>query len=343
MKILSVLVVTLLFWLSPVWAANEGELDEGLVNPGYVQKPEWFKVSFLDLREDVAEAAVDGKRVILYFYQDGCPYCEKLIKTNFTQRDIVAKTRKNFDVIAINMWGDNTVTDLQGREVSEKQFSVEQKIQFTPTLLFLDERGGVALRVNGYYPPHKFMTALDYVAGHHDKSLAFRDYLAQQAPVAATGMLHIEKGFLQPPYDLRRKAGDKPLLVLFEQKECPGCDELHGEAFRRIETRKLLGAFDVALVDIWDKALLKTPAGRRLPTREWIQEQKIQYTPTLVFFDTTGKEVFRTEAYLRPFHLQSAMDYVASGAYKTQREFQRFVQERADQMREQGIEVELWQ
>ena len=62
----------------------------------------------------------------------------------------------------------------------------------------------------------------------------------------------------------------------------------------------------------------------------------------MVFFDDSGREVFRTEAYLRPFHLQSAMEYVASGAYRKQPEFQRFVQERADHMREQGMTVDLW-
>lgn len=342
MRTLVALVVTFLFGMSPVWAATEGALDEGLVNPGFVQKPGWFKASFLDLREDVAEAAAAGKRVMLYFYQDGCPYCEKLINTNFAQRDIVAKTRENLDVIAINMWGDNTVTDLQGNEVTEKQFSVGMKVQFTPTLLFLDEQGNVALRINGYYPPHKFMTALDYVAGHHERALAFREYLAQQSPVAASGKLHIERGYLQPPYDLRRKAGDKPLLVLFEQKECPVCDEMHAEAFQRKESRELLAAFDVAVVDIWDKSSLTAPSGKRLPAREWAREQHIQYAPSMVFFDAGGDEVFRTEAYLRPFHLQSAMAYVASGAYKSQPEFQRFVQERADHLREQGIEVDLW-
>ncbi len=328
--------------MGQAWAANEGVLEQGMVNPGYVQKPDWFKASFLDLREDVAEAAAENKRVLLYFYQDGCPYCEKLINTNFAQRDIVAKTWENFDVIAINMWGDNTVTDLQGNEVSEKSFSVGLKVQFTPTLLFLDEQGRVALRINGYYPPHKFMAALDYVAGRQEQKLTFREYLAKVDPAAARGKLHIEKGFLQPPYDLQRKAGDKPLLVLFEQKECPVCDEMHGEAFRRLETRKLLAAFDVVLIDIWDKTPLTTPTGKRLPTAEWVRELQVQYAPSLVFFDVSGKEVFRTEAYLRPFHLQSAMDYVASGAYKTQTEFQRFVQDRADHMREQGIEVDLW-
>jgi len=336
------LVFMLLFGFNAAFAAEGETLDEGYVNPGYVEKPQWFKSSFLDLREDVAEAADAGKRVMLYFYQDGCPYCEKLINTNFSQKTIVDKTRKDFDVIAINMWGDNTVTDLQGNEVSEKAFSRNIRVQFTPTLLFLDENGDVALRINGYYPPHKFMVALDYVAGKHEEDIAFREYLAKRNPEKASGKLHREKRFLQPPYDLQRQVGDKPLLVLFEQKECATCDEMHGDAFRRPQSHKLMRKFDVAVIDIWSADELTTPDGQRLSEKAWAKSLGIQYAPSMVFFDHEGKEVFRTEAYLRPFHLQSAMDYVASGAYLEQPEFQRFVQERADKLEAQGVHVDIW-
>ena len=38
----------------------------------------------------------DGRRLLVYFGQDGCPYCKKLMVTNFSQRSIVEKTRRNF-------------------------------------------------------------------------------------------------------------------------------------------------------------------------------------------------------------------------------------------------------
>ena len=66
------------------------------------------------------------------------------------------------------------------------------------------------------------------------------------------------------------------------------------------------------------------------------------YAPTIVFFDTAGIEVFRIDAYLRPFHLASALDYVASQAYLTQPSFQRFIQARADRIRKAGGTIELW-
>ena len=333
-----------LLLLAPLslWAAQEGALEAGLTNPGHVDKPAWFKNSFLDLREDVAEAAAANKRLILYFYQDGCPYCEKLINTNLAQLDIEQKTRKHFDVVAINMWGDSTVTDMAGNEVSEKQFAVGLKVQFTPTLLFLDEQGKVALRTNGYYPPHKFLAALDFVAEKREGRERFADYLTARNPQQASGRLHIGTGYMQPPYDLQRQAGDKPLLILFEQHDCPACDEMHGEALRRPESIKLLQAFDIVLLDIWSRQPLTTPDGRRLATDKWAKELGIQYAPSMLFIDDQGSAVFRSEAYLRPFHTQSVLEYVASGVYKSQPEFQRFVQDRADHLREQGVEVDIW-
>ncbi len=335
------LLLGLSLWAPLLFAAGEA-LEAGMVNPGYVQRPAWFKESLLDLREDLAEAAQAGKGVLLYFYQDGCPYCERLISVNFSQQQISAKARSSFEVIAINMWGDREVTDLKGKQVSEKVFARAMKVQFTPTLLFLDANGRMVLRVNGYYPPHKFAAALDYAGGAGLPGESFADYFTRLNPAPASGQLHSEPGFMQPPYRLAIKGAKKPLLVLFEQKECPACDEMHEEAFQRAETRALLHRFDVAVIDIWSDAPLQSNTGERLTAREWARRLNIQYTPSLLFFNTMGKEVFRTEAYLRPFHIQSALDYVSSGAYREEKEFQRFVQSRADALREGGSEVDIW-
>jgi thioredoxin-related protein len=62
----------------------------------------------------------------------------------------------------------------------------------------------------------------------------------------------------------------------------------------------------------------------------------------VVFFDDTGKEVFRLEAYLRPFHFASSFEYVGSGAWRKEPEFQRFLQNKAEHMKESGEKLELW-
>jgi thioredoxin-related protein len=341
MRLSGLLLVVTLF--SPLQAAEgEAGLASGLVNPGFHEKPAWFKQSFLDLQEDVKEAAAEGKRVMLFFHQDGCPYCAKLLNENFTLKEIVEKTVEDFQVIAINIWGDNEVTDLDGEVTSEKRLAEKLKVMYTPTLLFLDEQGRRVLRVNGYYPPHKFSAALDYVASRQESKQSFRDFLASRQPVPASGKLHREEHYLQPPFDLQRAASSgKPLLVLMEMKQCPPCDELHQDILKRETIRRTLDQFDVALVDIWSSDPVVTPSGETLASTEWAAALKVNYAPSMLFFDAQGREVFRTEAYLRGFHTKAAMEYVLSGSYREQPNFQRYVQARADEMEARGIHIDL--
>ena len=308
------------------------------------EPPAWFKQSFLDLRDDVKEASSAGRRVMLYFYQDGCPYCSKMLQNNFGQKAIADKTRQHFDVIALNIWGDREVVDLSGKAMPEKAFATAQKVQFTPSLLLLDEKGEVALRLNGYIPPHKFSAALDFVGQRLEKKQNFSDYLAAKVREPASGQLHGEAWLMKPPLKLAaaQKTG-KPLLVLFEQKECAACDELHEEAFTRSDVAALLKQFQVAQIDMAARESVQTPAGETLAARDWARRIGVFYTPSLLFFDAKGREVFRVEGYLKSFHLASSLEYVASGAYRTQPEFQRFIETRAAQRRAKGERVELMQ
>ena len=59
------------------------------------EPPAWFTESLLEMREDVAAAAADGKRVMLYFGQDGCPYCKRLMEVNFRQATLARKAERN--------------------------------------------------------------------------------------------------------------------------------------------------------------------------------------------------------------------------------------------------------
>jgi thioredoxin-related protein len=97
----------------------------------------------------------------------------------------------------------------------------------------------------------------------------------------------------------------------------------------------------VALLDMWSQDMLARPDGMTVSAAQWAQELKIQYAPSAVFFDVEGREVFRTEGYLKAFHVQSSMDYVASGAYREQPSFQRYIGARADALEAQGIHVDL--
>ncbi len=345
-----ILSLALLLLTSAIWAedppANISSLNAGLVNPGYEEKPAWFKESFLDIREDVKEATDSNKRVILYFYQDGCPYCAKLLKDNFGKQETADKTQKHFDVIAINMWGDRSVTDFDGKDATEKTFAADLKVQYTPTLLFLDESGKVVLRVNGYYAPEKFELALDFAAGKHDKEGSFKDYYAKlktAGKAAKTDKTYNLPGSLPAPLRLQdtHKDEKRPLMVIFAQQDCETCDELFNDILKRKELAYSLSNLDVAVVNPDEDGDIQTPDGKEMKISDWAKSLNIQYSPSLVFFADDGKETFRTEAYLKAFHTHGAMDYVISGAYRWQPEFQRYLQHRREVLAEHGFPADL--
>jgi thioredoxin-related protein len=318
--------------------ASQAAKVEGV---GHYEIPDWFKQSFLVLKEDVAEAAAANKRVMIFFHQDGCPYCAQLVNLNFSQKSIVDYTRKHFDSLDINMWGDREVTDVDGKVYTAKTFAAAKKVWFTPTLIFLDEKGNQVLRINGYYPPHRFQTALRYVAEHQESKMSFREYSARANPPKASGKLHAEPYFRPAPYNLKGLGKTRPLIVFFEQKDCPSCDRLHNHILPQKATQALLKKFDSVQLNMWGDTPVTTPDGRSTTARQWASKLGIVYAPSAVLFDG-GREVIRIEAFLKAFHVQSVMDYVASGAYKTQPSLQRFIQSRADRLLEHGERVNLW-
>jgi thioredoxin-related protein len=335
-----------LAFAGPAFSAAEGSKRGEFYGAMTTEHPGWFKESFLDFSQDIREAAANGKRVVVYVYQDGCPYCNRLVQHNFGQKDIYEKTRENFEVIALNMWGDREVTIVDGATMTEKQFAKAIGVNYTPTLVFFDEQGNVALRLDGYYPPHNMRIALDYVAGKHDKDLKYAEFYAKHSPQPASGELHREPFFSEPPYDLARspeKPAARPVAVLFEQKQCEHCDYLHEKILTVPETRDLARQLTIVQLDLWSDTPVVTPQGKTTNAREWARELGVAFAPAFVFYDRNGKEVMRIDGHLKNFHTQSVFDYVLTGAYDEQPEFQRYLSERAEHLRDQGKDVNIWE
>lgn len=326
-------LLALLYAVSP--APTVAQIGDEVLPPVFVE-------TLLELPDDAAQAAKSGKRLLLYFGQVGCPYCKEFMQTSFTQKAIVEQTAKHFLPIAFNIFGDREVTWFDGRQRSEKELAKHLKVQFTPTLLLLDEKGNIIGRINGFYPPHRFSAALDYSARRLEGKLSFAEHMKAVPQTGASAILNEQPFFMKPPVNLARKPGDKPLAVLFETHHCAPCDELHKEGFERDRTLAAVSRFDVARFSLSGREALTTPDGRRSNAEAWGRELRISYTPSLVFFDDRGREVFRLEAYVRPFHFASSLEYVGSGAYRKEPQFQRFLQLRAEHLKAGGDEPDWW-
>jgi thioredoxin-related protein len=306
-------------------AADETGVDELTFDDAQLENsaryPSWFRLSFLNIGDDIKEAIGYKKRgLIVYFGQEYCPYCKALLEKDFGRSDIARYTRKYYDVVAIDIHGQKTVTDLQGRDISERQYADEEKVNFTPTLIFYDGEHKEALRLQGYYPPYKFRAALEYVADGYYKAETFRDYLhrANPPPNFDLGGLNPEEFFLPAPYalDRTRIAAKMPLLVFFEQGNCHACDVLHSAPLQNPELRSMLEKFETVQLDLNADTPVITPAGKRTTSKQWAEDLGLFYTPTLIFYDPHGKEIIRVDSVVGFYRLRRVLDYVLSGAYK---------------------------
>jgi thioredoxin-related protein len=96
----------------------------------------WFAETFLDLREDFAEAKAKGQRFAVIFEQRGCPYCIKLHTEVLPQKYINDYVRENFLVVQLDLWGSREVADFDGAKMSEKALAERWGVIFTPTIIF---------------------------------------------------------------------------------------------------------------------------------------------------------------------------------------------------------------
>ena len=318
--------------------SREGEYRGAIVS----ERPGWFKESFLEFEDDVAEAAAEGRRVMLYFHQEGCPYCARLVEENFTDPEIKDYIIRHFDGISLNMWGDREVVSIGGRHFTEKTFAQALKVQYTPTLLFLNESGKTILRLNGYYPPADFRAALDYVANKMEQKISFSEFRLERL-AASDGEL-IDEDFYIDSSDLQRlqREADKPLAVYFESPACAECATMHERILTDGATRKLVTQAANVQFDVGSDKSLVTPSGQQTTAKRWALDLGIDYTPSVVFFDRGGKEVMRISAFIKTFHFQSAYAYVLEKAYLEEPEFQRYLSARGDRIREAGYDTDIW-
>lgn len=339
---------TILFTLSVIFFSFFASANEKKLGNYYGAKdaehPEWFKDSFLDLAEDVADAADNDKRLVVYFWQPGCPYCSQLWEDNFSQKTILEKFRKHFDIVSLNMWGDREIVSIGGNDYSEKTFAEALGIQYTPTLLFFNEDKKVIHQLNGYIPPKSFEQSLDYVSQKIEKTLSYGEYASQQnAKSASTGKLQNEDFFIKTTDLSKISFEDKQhLAVFFEASDCKNCDLLHSKTLQDSTTRDLVKQLKNVQLDRYADDAIVTPSGAKTTAKQWANSLGLSYLPAIIFFNQTGKEVMRIDAQMRTFHIQSVFDFVNTASYKTEKNFQRWISARAERIREEGKDVDIF-
>jgi thioredoxin-related protein len=280
--------------------------------------PNWFKESFLDIAEDVSEAADDGKHVVLFLEMNGCPYCYKMIEENFKGSDYSDFIQERFDVIALNVRGDREVALDADTALTEKALADRLGVRFTPTIVFLNQANEPVARINGYRNVDEFKQVLDYVDAKAYETQTLAAFLDAQKARAQYSFREHEK--IREAADVGDLSTvDGPLALLFEDSACITCPALHDGHLAAPEVQQALEPFTLVRVDALSDTAITAPDGSQTTQRKLATELGVEYRPTLVLFDGPAgskREIARIESMLYRYHFVGLLEYVGQGQYK---------------------------
>jgi thioredoxin-related protein len=296
--------------------------------------PSWFKESFLDLEEDMEEAIGAGKKGILIFFDtEGCSYCARMLEYTFGDPHTATQTQRHFDVVGLDLFQDDDMTDFSGQSTVVKAFAKREGAVASPSLIFYGAGGERLYRTAGYYPPDRFRLLLDYVVGEHYLTHRFGDFVRRYQPPTSEAKYQptVDPLFDGPPYMLdRRMPAQQPLLVLFERAGCGDCRRFHEFVLQHPPVRKLLVEFDLVQLDIDDhQTPVVAPSGERTTPEDWGKTLGIAATPSLIYFSRDGQELLRFENLILRQRMERSLMYVLEGAYEDGRIYQRFTREKS--------------
>ena len=141
----------------------------------------FFQPKFGDLKEDLDSARQSGKAgILLMFEMDECPFCHRMKTTVLNQPSVQDYYRKHFLIYSIDIKGDTGLVDFQGKDTTEKAFSLEQRARATPVFIFYDLEGNAMTRFTGATQnADEFMLLGRYVVEGVHKNMPFNVYKRQ--------------------------------------------------------------------------------------------------------------------------------------------------------------------
>jgi thioredoxin-related protein len=319
-------------WLALAGAAlAQGRLTGGVA----YSLPEWFKPSLLALNEDVAEARVQGRHVLLFLHLDECPYCARMLDESFRRGANHDFLRRHFDVIGINVRGAQEVVWTDGTAYTERALARKLKVFGTPTLVVLAHDGSIALQLAGYRDPRALRQALEFVQGAHYRGQTFAAWLeTRDKPVLYELREH-------PQFAKRTdfKGYGKPLAVLFEDRQCAECARLHERTLKHPDVLAQMKKFLFVRLDAESGERVVKPDGSATTPAQWAKALGFAARPALVLFDE-GREVFRFEGHLYHFHFKEALRYVSGGHYKRFASISQYNAARREELLGQGVDID---
>lgn len=330
-KVLSFLVI---FFFVLSLNAKEGKV----IGASEHEVPSWFKSSFLDIAEDIEEAAEEGKHFLIFLDFDGCPYCSKMLKESFEDENSTSDfIKKYFDVIELNVKGNRELTWIDGETLTEKELTEKLKIQYSPTLLFFNEKNEVVARVNGYRNNNDFQHILDFV---QTKSYEKDDLISYLTKIEKKELYKFKaNAMFKDIKDLSKV--NTPLAVIFEDGSCSACEHFHNSILTNKDVKDEFSKFTVVRVDANSSDEIITPEGKKTTIKAWIDETKLDYRPGILLYDDQ-KLISTIDALLFPFHFKEVLRYVSGKHYiKYPVSYLDYLKDRQEELIKAGVDINV--
>ena len=167
--------------------------------------------------------------------------------------------------------------------------------------------------------------------------------------------LHVQPWFMETFLDLREDhrdaaGGNKRFAVIWEQRGCPYCKELHSVNLAMPEIANFIrDNFGILQLNLWGSRSVTDFDGQEMEERELARKWRVNFTPTIMFFAEsaeTGKtgadlEITRMPGYFKPFHFITMFEFVEQKAYG-EINFQRFLQNKIAAIQAKGEKPNVW-
>jgi len=333
MNLLSALAVSCLLTMPvPVYADTlPGKVTGGIAH----SMPPWFKVSFLNFPDDVAEARTNGKHVLVFLRLEECPYCARMLEENFRSGPARDFIQKNFDVVAVDIRGGGEAVWVDGKNYTETALARVIGVWATPTVVLLGMDGKPVLQLTGYRDPRALRQALDYVRSKSYVSQTFAEYLAKQPKPA----LYEFRDHPQFSHRTNFRGYSKPLAVLFEDRQCAECARFHDKTLNHPDVLAELKPFLVVRFDANSTEPIVDLNGTPTTPALWVKTLGLTYRPSAVLFNE-GREINRIDGRLYHFHFKERLRYVSGGYYQLYPTTGSYNAVRRDELIKQGINID---
>lgn len=110
--------------------------------------------------------------------------------------------------------------------------------------------------------------------------------------------------------------GKKGIILYYGQKRCPYCEQFLTVNLASPDIAHYIQKnYTIFPIDIWGNLDITDTDETTYTEREISIHYKTNFTPSLVFYNTKGKAVFRLRGYYSPYKFRAALKYVTEAFY----------------------------